>query len=119
MKIVPWPGAASGSKRILKPGVNPIAVGVLSYDAFDATSDLDRATVTLNGTIVRSARDAKGTETPACQAKDINADKIADLVCEFELKLAASDVTSTKELTLEAQTRHGWGVHGVIAAPQN
>ena len=119
VKIVPWPGAASGSKRILKPGVNPIAVGVLSYDAFDATSDLDRATVTLNGTIVRSARDAKGTETPACQAKDINADKIADLVCEFELKLAASDVTSTKELTLEAQTPHGWGVHGVIAAPQN
>ena len=106
VKIVLWPGNSSASKRPLKPGIQRIPVAVLSYDAFDATTDIDRATLNLNGTMVRSSRDAKGTEAPACQAKDVNADKEADLVCEFELVFI-------DDLTLEAQTSHGWGVRGV------
>jgi hypothetical protein len=97
----------------LKPGIQRIPVAVLSYDAFDAPTDIDRATLNLNGTMVRSSRDAKGTEAPACQAKDVNADKVVDLVCEFEHDVTAGEATLLEDLTLEAQTAHGWGVRGV------
>jgi len=88
-----------------------VSVAVLSSKDFDAPADIDRASLRLAGAPVRKTRDAAGKEQLACQARDVNNDKIADLVCEVE----APRLDSSKEreaLRLEAMTHHGWGIAG-------
>jgi hypothetical protein len=71
-----------------------VSVTLSSGDGFDATTDIDRATLRLAGSKVRS-----------CRAAD--ADK--SLVCDFEIKgLAAHDAP----LELQASTPYGWGITG-------
>lgn len=84
---------------------------ILSSKDFSAPADIERSSLRLAGLPVRKAPDAAGKEQPACEVRDVNKDKVPDLVCEVEL---GSRETSKRgeTLRLEAMTHHGWGVAG-------
>ncbi len=94
-----------------KPAANIVTVAVLSTKDFDASTDIDRRTLRLAGAPVRTTRDKEGKEQPACDARDVNNDKIKDLVCEVEVARTAPSKKDEK-LRLEAMTPFGWGIAG-------
>jgi hypothetical protein len=98
--------------RLSRPG-DPklVKVAVLSSKDFDAPADIERNSLRLAGAPVRKARDAAGKEQLACEARDVNNDKIQDLVCEVEVPRVESSKQG-ETLQLEAMTQHGWGIAG-------
>jgi hypothetical protein len=86
-------------------------VAVLSTRDFDAPADIERSSLRLAGSRMRISRDEAGREQVACEARDVNGDKLNDLVCEIE----AGALTRSKQQhrpRLEAMTRFGWGIAG-------
>jgi hypothetical protein len=90
---------------------NVVTVAVLSTKDFDASTDIERSSLRLAGSPVRTTRDKEGKEQPACDARDVNNDKIKDLVCEVEVARAGPSKRDEK-LRLEAMTQFGWGIAG-------
>ena len=92
-----------------------VPVAILSSDGFDATHDIDRNTLTFNGTSLPpdvKPETKQNTTTPAsCNARDVNADKLPDLVCDVVL---ATSAKSTKDQTVrvEATSIYGWRIAG-------
>ncbi|HEY8238557.1 MAG TPA: thrombospondin type 3 repeat-containing protein [Candidatus Limnocylindrales bacterium] len=71
------------SPNVVKGGAKLVAVSILSGPTFDAVARSDRATLRFGKT---------GAEAPivgTCRVLDVNADGMADLTCDFELRKAA------------------------------
>lgn len=88
-------------------------VAVLSTKDFDATTDIERNSLRLSGSALRSSRDQAGKEHVACGTRDVNGDKLNDLVCEIDAAVLAKQ--EQQPLRLEAMTPHGWGIVGTEA----
>lgn len=101
----------SEDKAALKSGAKVVTVAVLSSKEFDAVADIERSSLRLAGSPVRATRDAAGKEQSTCEARDVNNDKIKDLVCEVEVARIGSS-KGEERLRLEAMTQFGWGIAG-------
>ena len=63
---------------------------------------------------MRKTRDQAGKEDVACQVRDVNADKLNDLVCEIDAD-ALPLLKQQQRRQLEAMTHFGWGIVGTEA----
>ena len=106
LKIVVQPGA---KPNVVKSGI--VSVAILSSSSFDAPEEIESSSIRLAQVSVRMVRDKEGKEQPACEKRDINGDKLADLVCEVELLKLPSGQRETR-LVLVAETRSGLRVTG-------
>ncbi|MGH9967564.1 MAG: choice-of-anchor tandem repeat NxxGxxAF-containing protein [Pyrinomonadaceae bacterium] len=106
VKIVVQPGA---KPNVVKPGV--VSVAILSSKSLDAPEEIERSSIRLAQAPVRMMRDKEGKEQPACEKRDVSGDKLADLVCDVELRKLPSGQRETR-LVLEAETRSGLRVTG-------
>jgi len=98
-------------RNVSKSEANVVTVAVLSAKDFDAPADIERSSLRLAGSPVRKTRDKEGKEQLTCDARDVNNDKIKDLVCEVEVaRIRPSKREET--LRLEAMTQFGWGIAG-------
>jgi hypothetical protein len=98
-------------RDVPKSEANVVTVVVLSAKDFDAPADIERRSLRLAGSPVRTTRDKEGKEQLSCDARDVNDDKIKDLVCEVEVaRIGPSKRGET--LRLEAMTQFGWGIAG-------
>ena len=94
-----------------KSGLSVVTVTVLSAEGFDASTDIDRSTLRLAGSAPRTKRDKAGAEQPACETRDMNGDKLEDLMCEVEIKALGKPERDTT-LRLEGMTSFGLGIFG-------
>jgi len=94
-----------------KSGLSVVTVTVLSAEGLDASTDIDRSTLRLAGSAPRTKRDKAGAEQPACETRDMNGDKLEDLVCEVEIKALGKPERGTT-LRLEGMTSFGLGIFG-------
>lgn len=98
------------SPNVVKRGA-PVSVAILSSAGLNAPEEIDRATIRLSGAPPRTTRDKKGGEQPACDAKDVNKDKLADLICEMQSdRIATNEGEAT--LVLEATTTSAMPIRG-------
>lgn len=88
-----------------------VRVAVLSSKQFDAPVDIEPSTLRLAGSTVHTTRDDAGKERLACEARDVNNDKIKDLVCDVDVARIESS-KGEQRLRLEAMTQYGWGIAG-------
>jgi hypothetical protein len=89
---------AMGSKR-------PAPVAILSSAGFDATHDIIRTTITVNGQLLSgTAKKGEAASEPHCLERDVNADKLPDLVCDVML--------TDSSVRVEALTINGWSIAG-------
>ena len=86
-------------------------VAVLSTQDFDAPSDIERSSLRLSGSSMRVTRDQAGDKPVACEARDVNGDKLNDLVCDVDAAVLAR-MKPGERPRLEAMTRFGWGIAG-------
>ena len=86
-------------------------VAVLSTQDFDASSDIERNSLRFSGSPMRSTRNQAGAESAACEARDVNGDKLNDLVCEIDAAVLGR-LKQGQRPRLEAMTRFGWGIAG-------
>jgi len=107
VRIAVQPGV---KPNIVKPGIVPVAI--LSSKSLDASQEIERSSVRLGEASVRMTRDKDAKEQPACEARDVNGDKLADLVCEVELQKLPGGGQRETRLVLEAETRSGLRVAG-------
>ena len=87
-----------------------VRVAVLSTKTFDAPRDIQRSSLRLAGSAVSRIRDKDGKENAACEERDVNGDKLNDLVCDIEVPRLGSK--REQRLRLEAMTPFGWGIAG-------
>lgn len=85
-------------------------VAVLSTKDFDATTDIERNSLRLSGSALLRSRDQAGKEQVACEPRDVNGDKVNDLVCEIDGAVLGR--LKQEPVRLEAMTPHGWGIVG-------
>jgi hypothetical protein len=90
------------------PTPSRVTVATLSSRDFDAGEDLDRGSLRVVGLSPRAAQDSARSGAPACEVRDVNGDKLNDLVCQLE----ADAVKPQQQLRVEAMTRFGWGIAG-------
>jgi hypothetical protein len=88
-----------------------VSVAILSSDGFDATHDIDRRTLSFNGTLLES--DVKPNTPPSsrCSARDINDDKLPDLVCDVAISAPAKSAKA-QLVRVAAMSIHGWPIAG-------
>jgi hypothetical protein len=111
VKIDVLPG--KGPKTWKRGGA--LSVAMLSSAGLNAPEEIDRATIRLSGAPPKTTRDKKGGEQAACDAKDVNKDKLADLVCEIEAdRLVIDEGDAT--LVLEASTTTAMPIRGTDTA---
>lgn len=100
--------------KVVKRGA-ALSVAILSSAGLNAPEEIDRATIRLAQAPPKSTRDKKGGEQAACGAKDVNKDKLADLVCEIQAdRIVADDGETT--LILEASTTSAMPIRGSDSA---
>lgn len=85
--------------RLGYAGTN-VRVAVLSTRQFNAPGDIQRTSLRLAGSAVLNT----------CEERDVNNDKLEDLVCDVEL--ARKGMQRDQRLRLEAMTQFGWGIAG-------
>jgi hypothetical protein len=111
------------AKIDVQPGKSPnvvnrggaVAVAILSSAGLDAPEEIDRATIRLAHAPPRMTRDKQAVERAACEKRDVDEDKLADLVCEIQAeRLAANDGEVT--LVLEASTISAMPIRGTDSA---
>lgn len=88
-----------------------VRVAVLSTRGFDAPADIQRTSLRLAGAPVQKTRDQAGGDQLACDERDVNNDKLKDLVCDVEVARTGSSQREQR-LRLEAMTQFGWGITG-------
>jgi len=107
----------------VQPGKSPnvvnrgaaVAVAILSSAGLDAPEEIDRATIRLAHAPPRTTKDKKGVEQAACDKRDVNNDKLADLVCDIQAdRLTAADGEVT--MVLEASTTSAMPIRGTDSA---
>ena len=101
-----------GSKQKTISTNHTVPIAILSSDGFDATHDIDRNTLRFNGTLLEP--EVKQNVVAAhsrCIARDVNADKLPDLVCDVVLA-APAKLTTTQTVRVEAASIYGWRIAG-------
>ncbi len=97
----------------IKPGRYPnwvntksngkIPVAILSTAAFDASSVVDRGSLTFGRSGNEDSLHRHGGAIPNCWVEDVNSDALADLVCRFEIRKTGFQPGDT-EGTLKGKT---------------
>jgi hypothetical protein len=105
---------APGSKQKNITAKRPVPVAILSSDGFDATHDIDRSTLSFNGALLEP--DTKNSKQPRCTDRDVNGDKLPDLVCDVTFA-ASPKSTVVQSVTVEAMSIFGWNIVGSSAEP--
>ena len=99
------PRETIGSKR-------QTAVAILSSAGFDTTHDVIRTTITVNGQLLSgTAKKGETASEPHCLERDVNADKLPDLVCDVML--------TDSSVRVEALTINGWSIAGSATPGQD
>ncbi len=105
----------------IKPGKDPnlvnlchpadLPVAILSSETFDAVTEVDLDTVLFAGAPVK--RDKKGR--PVTQKKDVNKDRIKDLIVKFEIPEMMGLMPGDTLATLLGQTLDSRDIEGIGA----
>ncbi len=102
----------SGDKQKAVSSTHTVSVAILSSEGFDATHDIDRSTLTFNGALLEpEAKQNAAAAHSRCVARDVNADKLPDLVCEVML-VAPAKPAKTETVRVAAMSIHGWNIAG-------
>ena len=88
-----------------------VPVAIFSSEGFDATHDIDRGTLSFNGKLLES----DSVKQASCTTRDVNADKLPDLVCDVELG-APTKSGKAPSVRVDAVSIHGWNVAGSSTA---
>jgi hypothetical protein len=88
-----------------------VSVTILSSDGFDATHDIDRSTLSFNGTLLEPNAKQNGAASPRCVARDVNTDKLPDLVCDVTLN-ASAKADAAQIVRVAAMSIYGWRIAG-------
>lgn len=95
------PGSDENPITLGRPGSIPVAI--LSDSDFDASTDVDRASLTFGTTGDEESLTFRGSGEPACGTEDVNEDGLDDLVCQFDSELTGFQEGDT-EGVLKGQT---------------
>ena len=91
-----------------------VPVAILSSEGFDATHDIDRSTLTFNDALFEPESKQDAAAHSSCVTRDVNADKLPDLVCDVVLAPAKAGKVSA--VRVEAMSIHGWSIAGSSTA---
>lgn len=88
-------------------------MAILSSAAFDATTEVDRASLTFGATGDEASLHLHGgrNAVPNCGVEDVDGDGLADLVCHFDTQKAGFSAGSTEGI-LKGQTTGGLDLIG-------
>jgi hypothetical protein len=89
-----------------------VSVAVLSTKTFDPTKDIERDTLHFQGTPVAHEADDKGGPGTRCSERDLNGDRVPDLVCEFESPAGKTAGFSFRTGLLQGMSQYGWKIEG-------
>jgi hypothetical protein len=89
-----------------------VSVAVLSTKTFDPTKDIERDTLHFQGTPVAHEADDKGGTGTRCSTRDLNGDRVPDLVCEFESPAGKTAGFSFRTGLLQGMSQYGWKIEG-------
>lgn len=93
-------------------GGEKISVAILSTEQFNAIQQVDRSSLTFGSTGDESSLNLKGRkQAPDCKTKDVNKDKLPDLVCKFMLGSTAFQLGDTEGI-LKGLTVDGTPIEG-------
>ena len=105
VKLLPEKQDQSGTAKA-------VSVAILSTKTFDPTKDIERETLHFGGTPVAQEPETKGGSRPRCSERDVNGDKVPDLVCEFEPSTGKPAGSSPKTTLLQGMSPYGWMIEG-------
>jgi hypothetical protein len=89
-----------------------VSVAILSTKTFNPTKDIERETLHFAGSPVAHEADDKGGSRPRCSERDLNGDRVPDLVCEFESAAGKAVGSSAKTTLLQGMSLYGWMIEG-------
>lgn len=89
-----------------------ISVAILSMEQFNAIQQVDRKSLTFGSTGDETSLNLKGRkQAPDCKTKDVNKDKLPDLVCKFMLGSTGFQLGDTEGI-LKGLTVDGTPIEG-------
>ncbi|HEX2584331.1 MAG TPA: hypothetical protein VHL14_04310 [Steroidobacteraceae bacterium] len=103
--------SSDSKQKAQVPTNRAVPVAILSSEGFDATHDIDRSTLTFNGVLLETGVSNAADKSLPCTERDVNADKLPDLVCNVVLKNTAK-ISSSKTVHVSAISTHGWNIAG-------
>lgn len=89
-----------------------VSVAMLSTKTFNPTKDIERDTLHFGAMPVARETDTKGGNRPRCSERDVNGDRVPDLICEFEPATGKPSGSSPKNALLQGMSLYGWMVEG-------
>jgi hypothetical protein len=110
-----FPVAVQVTPRKSQSEVEKLSLTILSSPGFDAAKDIIRTTLTVNGSLIGGPlKKGEAVTAPSCTERDVNADKLTDLICEAQLNKRKGS-GDDDEIRAEAMTIHGWNIAGTAA----
>jgi len=101
------PGSSNNNINLASAGVIPVAI--LSSATFDASTQVDPATLTLMGSNVRLTG---RTDKASCNVRDVNRDGRADLVCRMKTTTQSLVKAGSTSAVLTGRTFSGQNIQG-------
>lgn len=99
------------TKQAKALATHSVTAAILSSKGFDATHDIDISTLAFDGKLLEPGKNPAGRPS-SCASRDVNADKLPDLVCEV---MVASAERSALPVHVDATSIHGWTISGSSA----